>query len=66
MEEPTWTPIKLEPVSPDLNAGQQVSPEPFIVTVSDIESLYASKGDNCAGQDQGREHLGENPSAEDN
>ena len=65
-DEPTRPPIKSEPLSPDLNAGQQVSPEPFIVTISDIESLYASKRDDRAGQDQGREHLGENPSAENN
>ena len=64
--EPTRTPIKSEPVSPDLNAGQQASPEPFIVTVSGIESLYASERDDRAGQNQGQERLGEHPSAEDN
>ena len=40
---PTRTPIKSEPVSPHISAKQEGSPEPFIVTVSDIESLYASE-----------------------
>ena len=36
------TPIKSEPVSPDLAIQPEVSPEPFPVMVSDIESLYAT------------------------
>ena len=39
---PVETPIKSEPVSPDLAVQPVVSPEPFVVTVSDIESLYAT------------------------
>ena len=39
---PVETPIKSEPVSPDLAIQPEVSPEPFVVTVSDIESLYAT------------------------
>ena len=34
--------------------------------VLDIELLYASGGDGLTRQYQGRERLGENPSAEDN
>ena len=49
--EPIQTPIKSEPVSPDINRGQQTSPEPFIVTVSDIDSLYVSEGNGRVGQD---------------
>jgi hypothetical protein len=45
---PEETPIKFETVSPNLSAGQDTSPEPFIVTVSDIESLYATNEEPAA------------------
>ena len=45
------------------NGGQRTSPEPFIVTVSDIDSLYASEGNGRVGQDRGQERLEEQPSA---
>ena len=61
--EPIQTPIKSEPVSPEINGGQRTSLELFIVMVSDIESLYASEGNGCVGQGQGQEHLEEQPSA---
>jgi hypothetical protein len=46
---PTQTPIKSEPISPHISAKQEGSPEPFIVTVSDIESLYASEREPLGG-----------------
>ena len=50
---PARTPIKSEPVSPHISAKQEGSPEPFIVTISDIESLYASERDEPLGDPSG-------------
>jgi hypothetical protein len=46
---PARTPIKSELVSLHISVKQEGSPEPFIVTVSDIESLYASERDKPLG-----------------
>jgi hypothetical protein len=50
---PTSTPIKSEPVSPHISGRQEGSPEPFIVTVSGVESLYASEEDEPLGDPPG-------------
>jgi len=60
---PNRTPIKSEPVSLNIGSRQAVSPEPFVVTVTNNESLsYASEEDvvleHGTPPDQGQERGG--------
>ena len=56
---PVKTPIESEPVSPDPAVQPEVSPEPFVVTVSDIESLYATNEEPVAqGTPESQEQRG--------
>jgi len=60
---PNQTPIKPEPVSLNVSSRREASPEPFIVTVTDAESLsYASEEDvrieHRTPPDQSREQGG--------